>query len=96
MAQGRLAADAGIEDIGSEDDVSVWVGIVWALKDYRVWLFATLQMATTASISFSHFLPTLIQQIGFTNSTTTPAADRSTLPILFLLRLVSHSTPTGG
>ncbi|KAK7940967.1 pectin lyase A [Apiospora aurea] len=69
-AQGRLAADAGNEDGTGEDEVTIWQGIAWALKDHRVWLFACLQMATTASISYSHFFPTLIQQIGFKNSTT--------------------------
>ncbi|KAK8088758.1 MFS general substrate transporter [Apiospora hydei] len=70
VAQGRLAADAGNEDGTGEDEVTIWQGIAWALKDHRVWLFACLQMATTASISYSHFFPTLIQQIGFKNSTT--------------------------
>jgi hypothetical protein len=35
-----------------------------------VWLFACLQMSTTASISYSHFFPTLIKEIGFNNNTT--------------------------
>jgi MFS family permease len=70
IAQGRLAADAGSDDVLGEDNVSIWTGIAWAVKDYRVWLFAGLQMATTASISFSHFFPTLIQQIGIKNRTT--------------------------
>ena len=69
VAQGRLAADAGSEDLLGEDEVSIWVGIQWALKDYRVWLFACLQMATTASISFSHFFPTLIKELGFSDNT---------------------------
>lgn len=70
VAQGRLAADAGSEDVLGEENVSIWQGVKWALKDYRAWLFACLQMSTTASISFSHFLPTLIQELGFKNNTT--------------------------
>ncbi|KAH7024552.1 putative allantoate permease [Microdochium trichocladiopsis] len=70
VAQGRLAADAGSEDVTSEDQVTIWQGLYWAVKDYRVWIFACLQMATTISISFSHFFPTVIQQLGFKNSTT--------------------------
>ncbi|KAH3920461.1 hypothetical protein HBH56_004810 [Parastagonospora nodorum] len=70
VAQGRLAADAGSEDVLGEENVSIWRGIAQATKDPRVWLFACLQMATTASISYSHFFPTLIQQIGFKNRTT--------------------------
>ncbi|EED13538.1 hypothetical protein TSTA_097940 [Talaromyces stipitatus ATCC 10500] len=38
--------------------------------DVRVWLFACLQMATRATISFSHFFPTLVQQIRFKDNTT--------------------------
>lgn len=69
VAQGRLAVDVGSEDPLGEEDVSIWVGISLSLKDLRVWLFACLQMATTASISYSHFFPTLIKQIGFKNNT---------------------------
>jgi MFS family permease len=70
VAQGRLAADAGSEDVLDEEKVSIWRGISQAGRDPRVWLFATLQMATTASISYSHFFPTLIKQIGFKSNTT--------------------------
>ena len=69
VAQGRLAVDAGSEDAEGEENVSIWSGISQSLKDPRVWLFACLQMATTASISYSHFFPTLIKQIGFKNNT---------------------------
>lgn len=72
VAQCRLAVDAGSEETlaHGEEKVSIWTGIAWAAKDYRVWLFACLQMATTASISFSHFFPTLIQGLGFKSNTT--------------------------
>jgi len=70
VAQGRLAADAGSETLLTEDNVSIWKGVSWAAKDYRVWLLACLQMATTASISYSHFFPTLIQELHFKNRTT--------------------------
>jgi MFS family permease len=70
VAQGRLAADAGSEDVLDEEKVSIWRGISQPGRDPRVWLFATLQMATTASISYSHFFPTLIKQIGFKSNTT--------------------------
>ncbi|KAK7698387.1 hypothetical protein SLS64_012635 [Diaporthe eres] len=71
VAQCRLAADAGSEEAlaDGEEQVSIWTGLAWAIKDYRVWLFACLQMATTASISFSHFFPTLIQGLGFESNT---------------------------
>lgn len=69
VAQGRLSVDAGSEDAEGEENVSIWSGISQSMKDVRVWLFACLQMATTASISYSHFFPTLIKQIGFRNNT---------------------------
>jgi MFS family permease len=69
IAQGRLAADAGSEDVLGEENISIWRGIAQASMDIRVWLFACLQMATTASISYSHFFPTLIKQIGFKDNT---------------------------
>lgn len=70
VAQGRLAADVGSDNVLDEEKVSIWVGIAQAAKDVRVWLFACLQMSTTASISYSHFFPTLIKEIGFKNNTT--------------------------
>ncbi|KAL5344041.1 MFS general substrate transporter [Aspergillus crustosus] len=69
VAQARLAVDAGSADLLDEEKVPITRGIGRALRDYRVWLFACLQMATTASISYSHFFPTLIQEIGFENNT---------------------------
>lgn len=71
VAECRLAVDAGSEDTlaEGEGEVSIWTGMAWALRDYRVWLFACPQMSTTASISFSHFFPTLIQGLGFKNNT---------------------------
>ncbi|OJJ54331.1 hypothetical protein ASPSYDRAFT_1162467 [Aspergillus sydowii CBS 593.65] len=69
IAQARLAVDAGSPDLLDEGKVPMVRGIGRALRDYRVWLLACLQMATTASISYSHFFPTLIQEIGFENNT---------------------------
>ncbi|KAK2123530.1 major facilitator superfamily domain-containing protein [Fusarium oxysporum II5] len=69
VAQGRLAVDAGSEEILGEEEITMKQAILSAVRDYRVWLFSCLQMSTTASISFSHFFPTLIQQLGFKNNT---------------------------
>ncbi|KAI9930277.1 hypothetical protein AWENTII_003232 [Aspergillus wentii] len=69
VAQGRLSDDAGATELLDEEKVPLMRAIVWAAKDKRTWLFACLQMATTASISFSHFFPTLIKEIGFSNNT---------------------------
>ncbi|KAF4341183.1 allantoate permease [Fusarium beomiforme] len=69
VAQGRLAVDAGSEEILGEEEITIKQAIFSAVRDYRVWLFSCLQMSTTASISFSHYFPTLIQQLGFRNRT---------------------------
>jgi type II secretory pathway pseudopilin PulG len=71
VAQGRLAKDAGSADVLDEEKVSMWIGIKWAVKDYRTWLFAGLQLSASAAISYSHFFPTLIKELGFKSSTTT-------------------------
>ncbi|KAF5568784.1 allantoate permease [Fusarium phyllophilum] len=52
-----------------EEEITMKQAILSAVRDYRVWLFACLQMSTTASFSFSHFFPTLIKQLGFKNNT---------------------------
>jgi MFS family permease len=70
VAQGRLAKDAGSAEVLDEEKVSMWTGIMWALKDHRTWLFAGLQMSASAAISYSHFFPTLIKELGFTSNTT--------------------------
>ncbi|GLA15444.1 hypothetical protein AnigIFM63309_002266 [Aspergillus niger] len=69
VAQARLATDAGSESAPEEQKVPLSQAVVWAAKDVRTWIFACMQMATTATISFSHFFPTLIKRIGFTNNT---------------------------
>lgn len=70
VAQGRLAKDAGSSDVLDEDKVPMLRGIKWALQDPRTWMFACLQMCAAAAISYSHFFPTLISQLGFINNTT--------------------------
>ncbi|KAF7541244.1 hypothetical protein G7054_g682 [Neopestalotiopsis clavispora] len=70
IAQRRLIEDAGAEGLSEEEDSSWKKGLVLAVKDYRSWIFACLQMAVTANISYSHFFPTLIKEIGFTDNMT--------------------------
>ncbi|KAJ5948067.1 hypothetical protein N7466_001082 [Penicillium verhagenii] len=69
VAQARLAVDAGHATLLDAEEVSIMKGLVWAVKDIRTWIFACMQMSTTASISYSHFFPTLIQQLGFQSNT---------------------------
>lgn len=70
VAQARLSKDAGTADTLDDMETPLLRGVWWAARDYRTWLFATLQMATTACISYSHFFPTLIKELGFKDNTT--------------------------
>lgn len=54
IAQARLALDVGSADVLDEEHQGAWRSLQQAAKDHRVWLFACMQMATTASISYSH------------------------------------------
>ncbi|KAJ5682508.1 hypothetical protein N7462_005673 [Penicillium macrosclerotiorum] len=69
VAQARLSVDAGSDALLDAEKVPISRGLIWAAKDVRTWIFACLQMSTTASISYSHFFPTLIQQLGFKDNT---------------------------
>ncbi|KAH8194161.1 hypothetical protein TruAng_011673 [Truncatella angustata] len=68
IAQARLIKDMGAEDSTEDEDTSVLCTLVAPVKDYRVWIFACMQMATTASISYSHFFLTLIKELGFSDN----------------------------
>ncbi|KAK5110898.1 hypothetical protein LTR62_005436 [Meristemomyces frigidus] len=68
IAQARLAVDVGSDDILDEEKIGIGKSLLQAAKDHRVWLFACMQMATTASISYSHFFPTLLKGLGFKNA----------------------------
>ncbi|KAJ5280932.1 hypothetical protein N7478_006304 [Penicillium angulare] len=69
VAQARLAVDAGNDVLLDAEEVPLMRGLIWAVKDVRTWIFACMQMSTTASISYSHFFPTLIKQLGFKSNT---------------------------
>jgi len=68
VAQARLAIDVGSEEALTEDAPKILVSLLHAFKDYKVWLFAGMQMSITATISYSHFFPTLIKDLGFKDS----------------------------
>ncbi|PYH78625.1 MFS general substrate transporter [Aspergillus uvarum CBS 121591] len=69
VAQARLAEDAGSENALKYKNVPLSRASVWTGKDVRTWIFACMQMATTATTSLSHFFPTLIKEIGFSSNT---------------------------
>ncbi|KPI39766.1 putative transporter [Cyphellophora attinorum] len=70
VAQARLSKAAGTTEALGDMETPFLKAVVWAAKDYRVWIFACLQMATSACISYSHFFPTLIQGLGFKDNKT--------------------------
>lgn len=71
VAQARLALDIGSEDVLDEQKVAVFQALWQAAKDYRVWIFTCMQMSTTASISYSHFFPTLLEVLVYEDNTIT-------------------------
>lgn len=61
FAVARLAADIGSSDPLGEEGQLIWNSLFTAAKDYRVWLFAGMQMSCTAGISYSNFLPSTLR-----------------------------------
>jgi MFS family permease len=64
LAQARLADDAGEADRDSVGD-SPLQGLVMAVKDPKVWIFAIMNTAQLLGLSFVNFFPTLTSTLGF-------------------------------
>ncbi|KAK7688814.1 hypothetical protein QCA50_007503 [Cerrena zonata] len=64
LAQIRLSEDAGEadEDLGQE---SMFTGLIQALKDIKVPIFALMSCAQLLGMSFQNFFPTLTSTLGF-------------------------------
>ncbi|KAF8918389.1 MFS general substrate transporter [Mucidula mucida] len=69
LAQARLADDTGEADKDHADD-SVLHGLILAVKDIRVWIFALLNTAQLLGLSFVNFFPTLTQTLGYSTTVT--------------------------
>ncbi|KAI0753056.1 MFS general substrate transporter [Daedaleopsis nitida] len=69
LAQVRLAEDAGEadEDAASE---SVYKGLVMALKDPKVPIFALMSCSQLLGLSFINFFPTIAGTLGFSTTVT--------------------------
>ncbi|KAL5483142.1 hypothetical protein ACEPAI_8371 [Sanghuangporus weigelae] len=69
VAQARLAEDTGEadEDLAEE---SMWQGLKMAVKDFRVFIFATMQFCTLLGLSYTNFFPTLTATLGFNTTIT--------------------------
>ncbi|KAI0753066.1 MFS general substrate transporter [Daedaleopsis nitida] len=69
LAQVRLAEDAGEadEDVATE---TAFNGLVMALKDKKVYLFAVVSCSQLLGLSFSSFLPTILGTLGYGTTVT--------------------------
>ncbi|KAH8087859.1 MFS general substrate transporter [Cristinia sonorae] len=67
LAMVRLAEDAGEADEDSSRD-SVFAGLVLALKDPKVLIFAVMGCAQLLGLSFVNFFPTLTSTLGFSTT----------------------------
>ncbi|KAJ3982629.1 major facilitator superfamily domain-containing protein [Lentinula detonsa] len=64
LAQARLADDAGEADRDSAGD-SPLKGLLMAIQDPKVWVFAIMNTAQLLGLSFVNFFPTLTSTLGF-------------------------------
>ncbi|KAF9065161.1 major facilitator superfamily domain-containing protein [Rhodocollybia butyracea] len=64
LAQARLADDAGEADRDTATD-SPLQGLIMAIKDPKVWVFALMNTAQLLGLSFVNFFPTLTSTLGF-------------------------------
>ncbi|KAJ7578187.1 major facilitator superfamily domain-containing protein [Mycena floridula] len=64
LAQARLADDAGEADKDNLAE-SPFHGLVMAVKDPKVWIFAIMNMVQLLGLNFINFFPTLTSTLGF-------------------------------
>ncbi|PPQ66338.1 hypothetical protein CVT26_011169 [Gymnopilus dilepis] len=69
LAQARLSEDAGEADKDNAED-SQLAGLILALKDPKVTIFAIMTIAQLLGLSFVNFFPTLAQTLGFNTTIT--------------------------
>ncbi|KAF8902921.1 MFS general substrate transporter [Gymnopilus junonius] len=69
LAQARLSEDAGEADQDNAED-SQLRGLVLAIKDPKVIIFAIMTTAQLLGLSFVQFFPTLTQTLGFSTTVT--------------------------
>lgn len=83
FAQWRLVDDAK----ESDDTYSITLkqGLLLALRDYRLWVFALVQHISLLSQTFQYFFPTIVKTLGFGNIQTLLL----TAPVWFLTFIVS-------
>jgi cobalamin synthase len=69
LAQVRLSEDAGEADQDNSED-SPTRGLILAIKDPKVGIFAVMTIAQLLGLSFVQFFPTLTQTLGFSTTIT--------------------------
>jgi len=69
LAQARLSEDAGEADKDNAED-SQLQGLIMAVKDPKVIIFAIMTTAQLLGLSFVNFFPTLTQTLGFSTTVT--------------------------
>ncbi|KAK7230029.1 hypothetical protein V2G26_002199 [Clonostachys chloroleuca] len=68
FAAWRLLGD--YREADSYSNVSVWQGVLMAIKDYRLYAFIVFQHTSLLSQSFQYFFPVLVGSLGYDNITT--------------------------
>lgn len=66
LAHDRVARDT----VGISQNVSIWSGLLEALKDPKVWIFAIMQHLHIGTAGFKNFLPTVIATLNFNRKIT--------------------------
>lgn len=83
FAQWRLVDDA--KEADDTDSITLKEGLLLALRDYRLWVFALVQHISLLSQSFQYFFPTIVKTLQFGNIQTLLL----TAPVWFLTFIVS-------
>lgn len=66
LAHARILRDT----TGKREGTTAWTGLLEALTDRRVWMFALLQQLHAGAANFKNFLPTAIKGLGFSETIT--------------------------
>jgi len=69
LAQVRLAEDAGEADKDA-DDLTIYDGLVLAIKDPKVLIFMVMSCSQLLGLSYINFFPTLTATLGYNNTIT--------------------------
>ncbi|KJA23079.1 hypothetical protein HYPSUDRAFT_138255 [Hypholoma sublateritium FD-334 SS-4] len=95
LARVRVAEDVGEADEDTEEDTP-WKGLLLALKEPKVYIFAMISFSELLGLGFSNFLPTITATLGFnTTDTLLLAAPPSILAAILCVVNGRHADRTG-